>query len=160
MKTARPGAVDWSALLPERTAVTLDALPWETFVDAAGRDQGVRFKWIVDPALGKNCMLLHLPPDHRAPAHWHTSDSLYLVTKGELVIEGEGSFFAGQVRWVRGGFAYGSEGAGPEGCELLYFSLGPYGRHDPDVEAPPLGRWDDPGAVPRAIERGQRGDGR
>lgn len=82
------------------------------------------------------------------------------MTKGELVIEGEGSFFAGQVRWVRGGFAYGSEGAGPEGCELLYFSLGPYGRHDPDVEPPPLGRWDDPGAVPRANERGQRGDGR
>lgn len=67
MKTARPGAVDWSALLPERTAVTLDALPWETFVDAAGRDQGVRFKWIVDPALGKNCMLLHLPPTIAPP---------------------------------------------------------------------------------------------
>ena len=141
MSVARPGTVDWSALLPERTAVTLDALPWETFLDAAGRDQGVRFKWIVDPALGKNCMLLRLPPNHRAPGHWHDSDSLYLVTRGELVIEGEGSFFAGQVRWVRGGFAYGAEGAGPSGCEMFYFSLGPYGRHDPDVDPPPLGRW-------------------
>jgi hypothetical protein len=60
------------------------------------------------------------------------------------VVEGEGSFFPGEIRWVRGGFAYGAEGAGPEGCEFFFFSLGPYGQHDPDVEPAPLGRWDDP----------------
>lgn len=143
MDVRKPGSVDWTALLPERTGIDLDSLPWESFVDAQGRDLGVRLKWIIDPARGRNCMLLHLPPNHRAPAHWHASDSLYLVTRGELVIEGEGSFFAGQVRWVRGGFAYGAEGAGPSGCEFYYFSLGPYGQHDPDREPPPLGRWDD-----------------
>ena len=26
---------------------------------------------------------------------------------------------------------------------FYFFSLGPYGQHDPDVEPPPLGRWDD-----------------
>jgi hypothetical protein len=140
-----PGSVDWSAALPERTGVDVDALPWEEFVDGAGRRLGVRYKWIVDPARGRNCMLLHLPPNHRAAPHWHTSDTVYLVTGGEFVVEGEGSFFPGQVRWVRGGFAYGAEGAGPEGCEFYFFSLGPYGQHDPDVEPPPLGRWDDPG---------------
>jgi hypothetical protein len=137
-----PGSVDWSAALPERTAVDVDALPWEAFVDAGGGRLGVLLKWVVDPTLGENCMLLRLPPNHRAAPHWHTSDTVYLVTKGELTIEGEGSFRPGQVRWVRGGFAYGAEGAGPEGCEFYFFSLGPYGQHDPDVEPPPLGRWD------------------
>ena len=143
MDIHKPGTIDWSALLPERTGVDLEALPWEKFVDANGKDLGVRMKWLVDPALGKNCMLLHLPPNHRAAPHWHTSDTLYLVTQGELVIEGEGSFSPGQVRWVRGGFAYGSEGAGPEGCEFYFFSLGPYGQHDPEIEPPPLGRFDE-----------------
>ncbi len=138
-----PGTVAWSELLPERTPVPIDDLPWEEFVDGDGRRLGVMLKWIVDPARGRNCMLLRLPPNHRSKPHWHTSDSLYLVTEGELVIEGEPSYRAGQVRWVRGGFAYGREGAGPEGCEFFYFSLGPYGQHDPDVEPAPLGRWDD-----------------
>jgi hypothetical protein len=138
-----PGTVDWSAALPERTGVDVDTLPWEAFVDGDGGRLGVMFKWIVDPALGKNCMLLRLPPNHHAAPHWHTSDTVYLVTAGEFTVEGEGSFFAGQVRWVRGGFAYGAEGAGPEGCEFYFFSLGPYGQHDPDVEPAPLGRWDD-----------------
>ncbi|HZP29767.1 MAG TPA: cupin domain-containing protein [Acidimicrobiia bacterium] len=145
MEIREPGSVDWSTLLPERTGVDVDGLPWEEFVDASGNRLGVRFKWIVDPALGKNCMLLHLPPNHRAAPHWHTSDTVYVVTEGEFVVEGEGSFFPGQVRWVRGGFAYGAEGAGPAGCEFYFFSLGPYGQHDPDVEPPPLGRWDDAG---------------
>ena len=144
MDVRPPGTVDWSALLPARTGVDVDALPWEEFVDGAGNRLGVLFKWIVDPALGENCMLLRLPPNHRAAPHWHTSDTVYLVTDGEFVIEGEGSFFPGQVRWVSGGFAYGAEGAGPSGCEFYFFSLGPYGQHDPDVEPPPLGRWDDP----------------
>lgn len=139
MDTRKPGSVDWSALLPECTGVEIDALPWEGFVDARGRDVGVRMKWIIDPILGKNCMLLRLPPHHRAAPHWHTSDTLYLVTKGEFTIEGEGSFVPGQVRWIRGGRAYGAEGAGPEGCEFLFFSLGPYGQHDPELEPPPLG---------------------
>jgi hypothetical protein len=136
------GTVDWSSLLPERQAVELDSLPWEEFVDSQGNRLGVLLKWVIDPALGKNCMLLRLPPDHRARPHWHTSDSFYLVTSGEFVVEGEGSYLPGQVRWVRGGFAYGSEGAGPEGCEFFFFSLGPYGQFDPDIDAPPAGRWD------------------
>ena len=138
-----PGTVDWSALLPERTGVDVDDLPWESFIDANGDDLGVRMKWIIDPVRASNCMLLHLPPRHRAAPHWHTSDTVYLVTKGEFVIEGEGSFFPGQIRWVRGGFAYGAEGAGSDGCEFFFFSLGPYGQHDPEREPPPLGRWDD-----------------
>jgi len=84
--------------MPERTGIDVDGLPWETFIDAKGRDLGVLFKWIVDPTLGKNCMLLRLPPNHRAAPHWHTSDTVYVVTRGEFVIEGEGSFFPDQAR--------------------------------------------------------------
>ena len=54
---------------------------------------GVRFKWIVDPALGKNCMLLRLPPNHRAAPHWHTSDTVYLVTDGEFTSRARAASF-------------------------------------------------------------------
>jgi hypothetical protein len=143
-----PGTVEWGALLPERVPVSVDDLPWEEFVDGDGNRLGVMLKWVVDPSRGRNCMLLRLPPNHRSKPHWHTSDTLYLVTQGEFVVEGEPSYFPGQVRWVRGGFAYGSEGAGPDGCEFYFFSLGPYGQHDPEIEPPPLGRWDDGPATP------------
>ena len=78
-----PGTVDWSALLPARTGVDVDALPWEEMFDADGNRTGVMLKWVIDPAIGKNCMLLRLPPNHRAAPHWHTSDCLYLVTQGD-----------------------------------------------------------------------------
>ena len=66
------------------------------------------------------------------------------MTKGEFIVEGEGSYREGDLRWVRGGFAYGPEQCGPDGVEYMFFSLGPYDKLDPDEFPPPLGRWDDP----------------
>jgi quercetin dioxygenase-like cupin family protein len=60
--------------------------------------------------------------------HSHTSDTLYVFKAGEFTIEGEGTFRAGDVRFVRGGHAYGPEWAGDEGATLLIISVGgPFG---------------------------------
>ncbi len=60
-------------------------------------------------------------------------------------MEGEPEpYRVGDIRWVRAGFAYGPESSGPDGCEYLFVSLGPYDKFDPDEFPPPLGRWDRP----------------
>jgi quercetin dioxygenase-like cupin family protein len=60
--------------------------------------------------------------------HSHTSDTLYVFRAGEFTIEGEGTFRAGDVRFVRGGHVYGPEWAGDEGATLLIISVGgPFG---------------------------------
>ena len=60
-----------------------------------------------------------------------------IVRKGELVIPGEGSYREGEVRWVRGGTAYGPEMGGPDGVEFWFVSMGPFGTIDPDITPPP-----------------------
>ena len=58
------------------------------------------------------------------PAHWHTSDTIYVITAGELSVGDEGAYRVGDVRWVRAGTFYGPEVAGADGCELLVISSG------------------------------------
>ena len=131
--------------LAERRPIRIDAVPWERYRDPLRPEApGPDVRWLVDPASGNRVMQVRSAPGSWAPAHWHLSDTVYVVTRGEFRVEGEPPYRAGDLRWVRGGFAYGPEHAGPEGCEYLFFSLGPYDKLDPDVVPPPLGRWDDP----------------
>ena len=58
------------------------------------------------------------------PAHWHTSDTIYVITMGEMSVGDEGAYRTGDVRWVRAGTFYGPEVAGADGCELLLISSG------------------------------------
>jgi hypothetical protein len=133
--------------LGERRPITIDAVPWEDFTDPSEPDRppGPFVRWLVDPASANRVM--HVRSASREPAapHWHLSDTVYLVTAGEFRVEGEPApYRAGDLRWVRGGFAYGPESSGPDGCEYLFLSLGPYDKFDPDEFPPPLGRWDRP----------------
>jgi hypothetical protein len=133
------------APLPFRTPISVDEIePAVYAVDASGKpDLDTWRKTIVDPDEGDAIFYVRFGPNQSTGAHWHPSDTAYIVTKGTLIVAGEGEYTAGQVRRVPGGFAYGSEGAGPEGCEFYFVSLGPFGRFDPDVDPPPRGRWDD-----------------
>jgi hypothetical protein len=63
-----------------------------------------------------------------ARPHWHLSDTLSIVTKGESIVDGEEPYREGDLRWVRGGFAYRPEQSGPYGVEYLFISLGPRER--------------------------------
>ncbi|MEO9132787.1 MAG: phytanoyl-CoA dioxygenase family protein [Sphingomonas sp.] len=55
------------------------------------------------------------PPNKTRPRHYHHGDVLYVYTKGEHHIEGEGTYGAGDIRWTRAGHVYGPETTGPEG---------------------------------------------
>jgi hypothetical protein len=134
--------------LKPNTVITIDDLPWVGY-QAEGQDEpkaDVFTKTLIDPASGNFCMVVRIEAGDGGPPHWHKSDTVYLVRRGELTVPGEGTFREGDIRWVRGGFAYGGEIPGPDGVEFIFISLGPYGWFNPDEYPPPLGRWDDPPA--------------
>jgi hypothetical protein len=130
----------------ERQPIRVEDVPWDMFSDPddPGRPEGPWVRWLVDPASGNRVVQVKSWPGRDPDPHWHLSDTLYIVTKGELHIGGEPPYKVGDIRWVRGGFAYGPERAGTEECEYIFISLGPYDKFDPDEFPPPLGRWDDP----------------
>lgn len=99
-------------------------------------------KTLVDPESGHAVFLVRFGAGQRGEPHWHPSDTVYVFLEGSLTVEGEATYQAGEMRLVEGGFAYGAEVGGPEGCTFLFISLGPYDRHDPDELMPPRGRWD------------------
>ena len=131
--------------LPTRVPITIDELDKATssFRDKDDPATETWRKTIVDPETGHACFYVHFAPNQAGGPHWHPSNTIYFITKGSLIVEAEGEYKAGDVRLVQGGFAYRERG-GPEGCEFLFVSLGTYGRFDPDIDPPPVGRWDQP----------------
>ncbi|HEX4109242.1 MAG TPA: hypothetical protein VHX88_13985 [Solirubrobacteraceae bacterium] len=127
--------------IAERQPITVDDLPWESFVDETGFiPDGPTFKTLMDSGDPEQMFAyFRFPPDYRAPSHWHPSDTIYIIRRGLFIVEGEKPYHPGDVRWVKGGFAYGQETAGPEGCEFFLASLGPFAVCDPDENPPPRG---------------------
>lgn len=66
---------------------------------------------------GGHPFIMHVadPPHKQRPRHHHHADVLYVYTDGELHIEGEGVYRAGDLRWTRAGHPYGPETTGPQG---------------------------------------------
>ncbi len=94
---------------------------WEMFHDPHERPTSpVRMLKTDAPAL----LEVDFPPDFYAGLHWHPFDTLYFVAEGEMRIGPEGSFFPGDVRWVKAGYPYGPEEAGAEGVRFFLVSLG------------------------------------
>jgi hypothetical protein len=95
------------------------------------------------PLTGEDCdvtvLIFELPPDHRGRVHWHPTDTVYVVRRGQFIVDGEGAYEVGDVRWVKAGTVYGPETAGPEGCEVMLIGAGrfPLPTHDPAVDPPP-----------------------
>jgi hypothetical protein len=120
--------------------ITVDAISAVDFSDEDGFiPQGMKVKVLSDPAVGPPFLLAMFPPKFTVPYHWHPHDTIYIVKSGELIIESEGSYRPGDVRWVNGGSVYGPETAGPNGCEFYIISTGPLFAKDPAKEPPPSG---------------------
>lgn len=125
--------------MPWQTPVAVDALEpsvYRVLADGA-IDTDTWRKTVVAPPMGEAVFYVRLGPGASSPSHWHPSDTVYIVRRGELVIPGEGTYREGEVRWVRGGTAYGPEMGGPDGVEFFFVSMGPFGTIDPDVTPPP-----------------------
>jgi hypothetical protein len=130
----------------ERIPVRLEDLPWEEFpaedpLVKSIFEPGTDYKALIEPSPEKLFIYLRFPPNFVGRPHWHTSPTIYIMTQGEFHVVGEGIYRAGEFRWVDGGFAYGAETAGPEGCEFYLGSLGPFGTFDPEVTPPPRGYY-------------------
>lgn len=104
---------------------------WEQFPDPHGRPTSpVRILKHDDPYV----LEADFPAEFRAGMHWHPHDTIYVITAGALRFGDEGWFRPGDLRWVRGGHAYGPETAGPEGVRFFLISLGgPVGLHWADL---------------------------
>lgn len=130
--------------LAERRIIHVDDQPWAPAVeDNEFIPEGAEVKPLIDPDTGHTFMLVRFAPDYRAPSHWHPSDTIYIITQGEFGVEGEGVYRPGDIRWVRGGTAYGSETAGPEGCQFYIVSMGEFDVMNPETDPPPRGHWYD-----------------
>lgn len=96
------------------------------------------------PVLGPDCDLAALtftfPPNYVGKVHWHPADTMYVIRRGQFIVDGEGTYEVGDVRWVKAGTPYGPECAGPEGCDVLLIAAGsfPLPTYDPAVDPPPV----------------------
>ena len=88
----------------ERRPIRIADIEWEDFTDPdePDREPGPFVRWLVDPASGNRVMHVKSWAGRNAAAHWHLSDTVYLVTKGEFIVEGEEPYREGDLRWVRG----------------------------------------------------------
>ncbi len=95
------------------------------------------------PLTGEDCgvtvLIFTFPPNYVGTVHWHPTDTVYVIRRGEFIVEGEGTYRVGDIRWVKAGTPYGPEAAGPDGCEVMLIGAGsfPLPTHDPAVEPPP-----------------------
>lgn len=102
------------------------------------------------PLTGEDCdltvLIFTFPPNYVGKVHWHPADTVYVVRRGQFLVDGEGSYEVGDVRWVKAGTPYGPERAGPEGCEVMLIAAGkfPLPSFDPAVDAPPAREADAP----------------
>ena len=77
-----------------------------------------------DPAIRE----VSFPPHATLGVHSHPCDTLYVIRAGEFIVDGEGAYGPGDLRWVRAGVAYGPERAGADGAVVLIVSTkGPFG---------------------------------
>lgn len=84
-------------------------------------------------------LVFTFPPNYVGKVHWHPADTLYVIRRGQFIVEGEGTYEVGDIRWVKAGTAYGPESAGPDGCDVMLVAAGsfPLPTYDPDVTPAP-----------------------
>ena len=99
------------------TVITIDDLPWTGYLGpgASQPSPHVFTKTLMDPSSDHFCMLVRIEPGGTGPSHWHLSDTIYIPRRGELHIPGEGVYREGDIRSVKGGYAYGGGSPGPTG---------------------------------------------
>lgn len=128
-----------AATPPQARRASLRDTPFLDFPDAAGREtQPVQLLFTDGP----HVLRTRFNPRFTAGEHWHDYDTVYFVRGGGMQFGPQEPWYeAGDIRWVRGGHAYGPEQPGPAGVDFILVSLGgPVSLHWADLEAAPRGR--------------------
>ena len=123
--------------LAPRTVIHIDdALPAERDVASA-----ITLRPLTGPECDLTVLIFTFPPNYVGKVHWHPTDTVYVIRRGAFIVEGEGTFVEGDIRWVKAGTAYGPEAAGPEGCDVMLIGAGafPLPTYDPTVDPAPRG---------------------
>ena len=111
---------------------------WDYFKDVNGRETSmVRTLITGDEYIWE----ASLEPNYLAESHWHPFDIVQIFLEGEFIVEDEGSFFPGDIRWVKAGHS-SVEGASDQGSRFYLIALGG------DI---PL-MWDDLYQVPKDLK--------
>lgn len=135
---AAPQSASEAAARTVRRANLRDT-PFLDFPDAAGREtQPVQLLFTDGPF----ALRTRFNPTFSAGEHWHDFDTVYFVREGGMQFGPQEPWYsAGDIRWVRGGHAYGPEQPGTAGVDFILVSLGgPVSLHWADLEAAPRGR--------------------
>jgi len=119
--------VDVSKMVPGTFIGSIEDIPWQEVPD---RDGQVRIKFFGENnETGPWVLLTWFAPGYSEPHHWHDHDTIYIPTRGSMIIGEEGVLGVGDIRWVRAGTYYGPEAAGDEGCEFWLIAYGEPGYH-------------------------------
>ncbi len=124
--------------LAPRTVIHIaDARPAER--DPASGASAITLKPLTGAACDLTVLTFTFPPNYVGKVHWHPTDTVYVIRRGQFIVEGEGIFEVGDIRWVKAGTPYGPEAAGPDGCEVMLIGAGafPLPTFDPTVDPPP-----------------------
>jgi quercetin dioxygenase-like cupin family protein len=90
-------------------------------VDDAAAGSGVQEKWLVRPRAGEDRVpisIMRFPPNFRFPRHWHTEGEFIQILRGTAIFAGR-TLHPGDMAYNDARIVYGSEAAGPEGCDFL-----------------------------------------
>ncbi len=93
---------------------------WDLFKDKHGRKTSMVREFITGD---EYIWEASLEPNYVAESHWHPFDIVQIFLEGEFIAKNEGSFFPGDVRWVKAGHS-SVEGAGNQGCRFYLIALG------------------------------------
>jgi hypothetical protein len=128
---------DEPADLGPRRVIRIDDAPHAVRVD--GSPPPIVLRPLVTDECDLAVLTFEFPPNYVGKVHWHPADTVYVVRRGQFIVDGEGTYEVGDLRWVKAGTPYGPERAGPDGCEVLLIAKGtfPLPTHDPLVEPPP-----------------------
>jgi hypothetical protein len=113
-----PDAVEWEAPAP-RDIRGLDGSASGT--DAAGGPSVVQEKWLIKPKPGEDrfpISIMKFPPNFTFPRHWHTDGEFIQILRGSAIFAGR-VLNPGDMAYNDARIVYGTEAAGPEGCEFL-----------------------------------------
>ena len=93
---------------------------WELFKDTHGRKTSMVREFVTGD---EYIWEASLEPNYVAESHWHPFDIVQIFLEGEFIVEDEGSFFPGDIRWVKAGHS-SVEGASDQGSRFYLIALG------------------------------------